>query len=254
MCSLSHLSQPPGRFLVVDVGCGSFATFFGMAIAFAMTDNDAPLVFHCIDPSKNMKTIGNELLSRMCSLLKNKSNKHGHLSNLLRILRDSSITYEFSSLTQYWDRYTEAHVESTTSYDDIWLTAIHTAYDEGDPRYNAKTLAENIRQSERELAPKHTQTIITGMDGDPVKRIAGSPPSAGPPRDITDHIVFKGPCREIMTLRHEIADEIAEHLDDKHKRLLCKQPKWDPTPSKAKILIWICKTPYQIDPNKISSA
>ena len=232
-----HLSPSSGRLLVVDVGCGVFATAIGMAIGFAMRDVDVPIMIHGIDPSDTMKRTGKKLLLALKKAIPGRS---AILSDLRRILCTTSIKCDFTTL---YDYLTFPHLPSFSSYDATWLTVIHAAYDCIESDYNATTLRCHVNLLEKEANPQHK--IVTGIDAEAVKRVAGR--KRATPRDITNCILLKEWCPRITSLRKCIADDL--ELDD--KRLLYKRVTWDPSPSKAKICIFVDDMPYEIDPTTI---
>ncbi len=255
ICLHRKLSPSSGKFLVVDVGCGAFATLIGMAIGLAMRGVDIPgeIVIHGVDPSETMKRMGKELL---CELKRRTFEIGSNLGKLARLLDRTSIEYNFTTLEDYL---TTPNLPSFSSYGTIWLTITHAAYDHREEEYGAGTLKnhvdklkEQIRKERVDADLQHT-TIVTGMDGAPVEHVAGG--GNGQTKDFTDCDLFKGNCSKITSLRRDMADALFPCFDDlalddkrrKYKKLLWKTVKWDLSSREAKIDRKIAKTAIFVD-------
>ena len=240
ICFGRKLSSSSGNFLVVDVGCGAFATLIGMAIGLAMRGVDVPgeIVIHGVDPSDTMKRMGKELLCE----LKRRLSEHTSLDKLARLLSRTSIEYNFTTLEDYL---TTPNLPSLCSYDTIWLAIIHAAYNHREEEYRATTLRNHVDELENIIRKEKADlqhTIVTGMDRWPVKHVAGG--GNGQTKDFTYHGSFEGKCSKITSLRKFMADDLA--LDD--KRLLYNPVKWDLPLQKAKTAIFVDGTRYEIKP------
>ena len=125
---LSRRPSPPRGLHVIDLGCGSFAVRFALAIALAETRLSGAsfdVAIRGIDPSRSMKEIGEKLWLEFLSIVTGTPSLScvatacGEIASSC-VSHDSSDSYCASH---------EAHVRETSPATDCWLIAAHTVYE-----------------------------------------------------------------------------------------------------------------------------
>lgn len=209
---LPHCERPRN---IIDVGCGSFATLFGVAIAIAdsqySTSSPDPIGYYGIDSANHMRRIGIRLLYRFRDLVEEASRSDLVYANKLDVL--------FSVLDSFFPFVTGSNKQHDGE-DVFWLSALHAVY-----KSNSGELARKM-QDLRTAHPRMAFEMITAAhDIQLVKAI-----SRNEARQVSlaGNFVFRGWCPQITGWRYKVACDFVSHSGElsSKDRYLCRNVPW----------------------------